>query len=424
MSKMAEHSGVIARADVAEYVRGFLDTAAATRVLNPEALEGRTREREAIQTHVESVLRSFGPYLPSLPETLLFEAHIVDKVDVAQTIAVDDGGQLILLGRHFIAFLRSLIETLVEGLKIDPDGEIRVRFEVTDAERSLFGTMIGEYLELRATLPKKARRSELGSQLMEAAVEFLIAHEIVHAIEAHSRSLDGGLTGFQDFFRLRAHEYQCDKKAAALVLLRRNESSVPEVGLAGCVVGMLAVMLIDELVPGPREGTESFFHPSPESRTLRLYFQGELVWRAANMKCVPRDLSGLILRRLILLQVGLENDARLLASPINMAVHQCAAKSQIDHESFAKCCGELFARGRVDQVATALGVLWGDALAYMSHLKGSMEVDSIEERAAHLLEELWRKLKKGTGTMFVAELMAQARDHPREPDTVPSDRSG
>ena len=105
-------SDLISSRDVAEQIRSMQKDYSAADLLNPDAARGARYERDLLSRQIRSILDTLTPFLPG---EVRYEAHLVDEVDVAETRGVRDGRQLILVGRHFIAFLRNLVDVLCQA---------------------------------------------------------------------------------------------------------------------------------------------------------------------------------------------------------------------------------------------------------------------------------------------------------------------
>ena len=140
---------MIRRSEVGEYCKGRQQNYAAARALLPQALESLKAERDQVKDHVKAVLSTLIPFLPG---EVSYEVCLVDDCDVAETRTVDDGGQLIVVNRHFLGFLRNFIELIARGIRLGEGGAAIVSYDVNDAEKAQFGRVIGEYLELGSPL--------------------------------------------------------------------------------------------------------------------------------------------------------------------------------------------------------------------------------------------------------------------------------
>ncbi len=382
----------------------------AARILNPDAATKVETERRLLSKQLEDIFETISPFLPG--ETK-YEIHIADNIDVGSTIGVDDGGQVILLSRHYIAFLRNLIEMLFSGVTVGPDGVGAVKFAMTQEEREVYGKTLGEYLEVGVPLTfPKSKSDHIGPAVFVAAIEFIVGHELVHRIEAHGDQSDLSLTGFQDFCRLRGREYDCDRRALGLVLLQRKNTDCPELAFAGGIAGLLALSWLEQFTPGFVPGGEArMYHPGSDSRVLRLHTEEQLFWRAAGLEGVPSDFSGAILRRAFLFMGALEREPKLIASPLNHLVRRCISSGQPNHALFASLSGELFARGKVRHVARSLGALWGAAemMAAEEHADATI-TDIVGGPAMELFHALCARLHAGShGARAVAAEMMDAK---------------
>ena len=129
---------------------------------------------------------------------------------------------------------------------------------------------------------------------MVSAIEFVLAHEMVHRIEMDSADYNPDLTGFQDFCRLRGLEYRCDRKAAALILERRKHLAMPEMAFLGAVCALTAISWVEQFTPG--RIPKSWHHPGSDSRVLRIHLEEPLLWKAAKLDGQPNGLTGAALR--------------------------------------------------------------------------------------------------------------------------------
>jgi hypothetical protein len=405
----------IDRSDVDEYVRSMQQDYGASRALNLEAAQKARAERDLVAQNVRKILESIAPLLPG---EVRYEAHVVDSVPVALTRAVSDGTQLILIGRHYIAFLRSMIPAMMSGVNLNVDGGISVQYGVSDEEATAFGVLLGEYLEIGTPLTLPARHGdELSHYILLAAVEFILAHEIVHQIEAHSDVPDLSLTGFQDFCRLRGREFLCDKRAVGLLLLRRAKADTPELAFAGAVMALLAIGWLEQFTPGSQPGGgDKLFHPGTDTRLLRVHLEEPLSWRAAGLGGEPNGVTGAILRRAFRFISAFERDPKLLATPMNRLTSAVLASDPVDAVRFKSLVGEWLARGRVDQVARLLGAFWGSAeVMAVEEQNDPTLTDLTGTRSVPLFEEIYAQLaNSNAGARAAAEEMAGARAHRRQ----------
>lgn len=353
---------MIRSSEVGEYCKGRQQNYAAARALLPRALESVKVERDQAKGHVEAILSTIVPFLPA---AVRYEVCLIDECDVAETQMVDDGRQLIVVNRHFLGFLRNFIELISRGIRFGEGGRAMVSYGVDDDDQAQFGKIIGEYLELGAplTFPPSAEGG-LGPEIAVAAIEFVLAHEIVHRIEgdAEDEDFDLELTGFQDFCRLRGREFRCDRKALALILERRRDIEMPEMAFLGAVCALMAISWVEQFTPGYVPGREgSWRHPGSDSRVLRVHLEEPLFWKAAGLEGQPNELTGAALRRALRFLAALEGNPKLIAPPLNDLIHRCISGGAPDHDLFEARVGELFARGRVMHVAGSLGAMWGSS---------------------------------------------------------------
>lgn len=348
---------MIRRAEVSEYCKGRQQNHAAARVLLPQVLESLKAERDQVKGHIDAVLSTLVPFLPG---EVSYEACLVDDCNVAETRTVDDGGQLILVNRHFPAFLRNFIELIARGVQFGEGGRGIVNYNMSDDEKRLFGLGVGEYLNFGAPLSFPPTQSgDLGPDIHVAAIEFVLAHEVVHRIEGDGEGGDLELDGFQDFCRLRGREYRCDRKAVAMTLERRKHLDMPEMAFIGAVCALMAMSWVEQFTPGYTP--ESWHHPGSDSRVLRIHLEEPLFWKAAGLDGQPNGLTGAALRRAFRFLAALEADPKLIASPLNHLVHRCISCGTPDHNIFEARIGEVFARGRVRHVSRSLGAMWGSS---------------------------------------------------------------
>lgn len=311
-----------------------------------------------------------------------------------------------------------MIPAMMAGVELHADGGVSVQYGVSDAEAAAFGLLLGEYLEVGTPLTLSSRHGDqLSHDILLAALEFILAHEIVHQIEAHSDVPDLSLTGFQDFCRLRGREFLCDKKAVALLLLRRTNSEIPELAFVGAVMALLAVGWLEQFTPGSQPGgDDKLFHPGTDTRLLRCQLEEPLTWRAAGLKGEPNGLTGAILRRAFRFISAFESDPKLLVTPMNRLISGCLADDRGNAVRFKYKVGEWLARGRVDQVARLLGAFWGSAEVMSGEERADPTLtDLTATRSVPLFEEIYAQLSKSNaGARMVAEEMASARSYRRE----------
>jgi hypothetical protein len=405
-------------------VRGFIRTRqqnfAPTRVLNPEAEKASLEEREMVRKFLAEIFDSIAPDLPDQP-SVAYEIHLVDDIDVAQTQTVSDGGQLILISRQYLMFLRNLVEAVSSGVTISDEGMAVVTLRVTEDESKKFGRNLGEYLEIGTPLTFPPRESrDFGPEVLVAAMEFVITHEVTHRIEAHTAGPDLELTGFQDFCRLRGREYFCDQRAVSLLLHRRRDTKMPEVAFAGAVIALLAISWLEQFTPGYIPGGDrALFHPGTDSRLLRILLEQPLYWSAVKLGGSQSNLADAMVRRAFRLMRTFEHEPKYISSPLNELVRRCTESGEPDHDFFDRQCGMLFARGRVERIADALGALWGSA---ENPVEGEDDGGSSAFLAATvaLLTSMHSRLAKGDfGAAMVADAIASAKSFRMEhPDVI------
>lgn len=399
---------IIPRAAVREIRRRRQQNYDATRVLLPRALESLKLERDRVQRHVEGILGALNPFLPRHVE---YEVCLEDKCDVAQTVQIDDGGQLVFINRHFLAFLRNFVELVSRGIRLGDGDRGIVNYEVSDEEKQIFGSGIGEYLNFGTPLSFPPRESdELGPEIYIAAIEFVLSHEIVHRIESDifgDRDLE--LDGFQDFCRLRGREYRCDRRAVALVLERRKELEMPEMAFLGAVCALSAISWIEQFTPG--YSPFSWEHPGSDSRVLRLHLEEPLYWRAAGLEGQPNGLTGAALRRTYRFMAALEGNPKLIASPLNSLIHRCINSGTPDHDLFKARVGEFFARGRVERVARSLGAMWGSSERMAEEERSGKFEFPQGQLACELFSRLHEKLQtSGNDAPTVADEILRSKE--------------
>lgn len=351
---------MIRSSEVGEYCKGRQQNYAGARALLPRAVESVKAERDQAKGHVEAILSTLVPFLPS---EVGYQVCLVDDCDVADTQMVEDGGQLIVVNRHYLGFLRNFVELIVRGIRLGEGGSAMVSYGVDDDDKVQFGKMIGEYLELGSplTFPPCAEGG-LGPDIAVAAIEFVLAHEVVHRLEGDVGDFDRELTGFQDFCRLRGREFRCDRRAVALLLDRRRNIDMPEIAFLGAVCALMAISWVEQFTPGhgpARDG--SWQHPGSDSRVLRVHLEEPLFWKATGLEGQPNGLTGAALRRALRFLAALEGDPKLIASPLNDLIHRCILGGAPNHDLFEARVGEAFARGRVMHVAMSLGAIWGSS---------------------------------------------------------------
>ena len=351
---------MIRSSEVGEYCKGRQQNYAAARALLPRALESVKAERDQAKGHVEAILSTLVPFLPG---EVRYEVCLVDDCDVAETQMVDDGRQLIVVNRHYLGFLRNFVELIARGIRFGESGRAMVSYGVDDNDKAQFGKIIGEYLEIGAalTFPPGAKGG-LGPEIAVAAIEFVLAHEIVHRLEGDAGDFNLELTGFQDFCRLRGREFRCDRKAVALILERRRNIEMPEMAFLGAVCALMAISWVEQFTPGYAPGREgSWHHPGSDSRVLRVHLEEPLFWKATGLEAQPNGLTGAALRRALRFLAALEDNPKLIAPPLNDLIHRCISGGASDHDLFEARVGEAFARGRVMHVANSLGAMWGSS---------------------------------------------------------------
>ena len=400
---------IIRRAEVREFCRRRQQNYAAARLLLPHALECLKLERDRVQRHVEGVLETLIPFLPGQVE---YEVCLEDKSDVAETAQIDDGGQLVLINRHFLAFLRNFVEVVSRGIRLGESGRGIVDYEVSDDEKRMFGCGVGEYLNFGTPLSFPPRESDgLGPEIYIAAIEFVISHEVVHRIESDKfGDRDLKLDGFQDFCRLRGREYRCDRKAVALVLERRKQLEMPEMAFLGAVCALSAISWIEQFTPGYTPS--SLEHPGSDSRVLRLHLEEPLSWRAAGLEGQPNGLTGAALRRAFRFMAALECKPDLIASPLNDLIQRCINSETPDHDLFEARVGEVFARGRVEHVARSLGAMWGSSERMAEEERmGKFEFPQ-GQLACQLFSRMYEKLHTlGEAALEIADEIVRAKEH-------------
>lgn len=399
---------MIRRPELKEYLKGRQQNYAAARVLLPRALESLKLERDHSQEYIAAVLETLSPFLPS---EVGVEAYIVDDCDVAETEAIDDGVQLIVVNRHFLAFLRNFAEIISRGIQLGKDGSAIVSYHVDDDEKALFGRGIGEYLEFGTPLTFPLGSEEgLGPEIAVSAIEFVLMHEIVHRIEMDSGDYDLDLTGFQDFCRLRGREYRCDRKAVALILERRKHLDMPEMAFLGAVCALMAVSWVEQFTPG--HIPESWHHPGSDSRVLRVHLEEPLFWRAIGLDGLPNGLTGAALRRAFRFMAALEEDPKLIVSPLNHLIHRCISSGTPDHNLFEARIGEVFTRGRVEHVSRSLGAMWGSSERMaVEERAGKYEFPQGQLACALFARMHWRLQTSSAAARAIADEILRAKEH-------------
>ena len=398
---------MIRRAELTEYCKGRQQNYAAARVLLPQALESVRAERDQVKGHIDAVLSTLVPFLP---DQTIYELYLVDDCDVAETVTMDDGGQLIVVNRHFISFLRNFVELIARGIGVGEDGRGIVNYGVSDDEKKLFGQGIGEYLNFGAPLSFPLSQSgDLGPDMYISAIEFILAHELVHRIERDEEGDDLDLDGFQDFCRIRGREYRCDRKAVALLLERRKRLNTPELAFLGAVCALTAISWVEQFTPG--YVPESWHHPGTDSRVMRVHLEEPLLWKAAGLDGQPNGLTGAALRRAFRFMVALEDDPKLIASPLNHLIQRCIQDGTPDHELFESRLGAVFARCRVMHVSRSLGAMWGSSEQMADEERlGRFEVPQ-GQLACALFDRMHEKLfAAGAAAREVASEITRAKE--------------
>lgn len=384
---------MIPRDTVREFVKGRQQNYAAARVLLPDALDALASEREQIKENVDGVLSSI---LPHLPGQVSYEVYLDDICSIAETVQVDDGGQIIFVNRHFLGFLRNFIELVARGIRLGEGGQGIVDYGMSAEEKRLFGLGVGEYLNFGAPVSFPPRQSDdLGPEMYIAAVEFVLAHEIVHRIEEDSADHDLSLDGFQDFCRIRGREYRCDRRAVALVLERRKNLDMPEMAFLGAICALMAISWLEQFTPG--HVPTSWHHPGSDSRVLRVLLEEPLFWKAAGLDGQPNGLSAAALRRAFRFMTALEDDPKLIASPLNHLIGRCIQRDVPDHDLFEARVGEIFARCRVDHFARSLGAMWGSSRLMAEEERAQSLDDCYGRLACTLFDHLHAKLVTAGG---------------------------
>lgn len=401
---------MIRRSEVGEYCKGRQQNYAAARALLPQALESLRFERDKLQEYVSAVLSTLVPFLPG---DVSYQVCLVDDCDVAETQTVDDGGQLIFVNRHFLGFLRNFVELVARGVRFGEDGRGMVAYNVDDDEKVQFGNIIGEYLELGSPLTfPPGVKDGLGPEIAVSALEFLLAHEIVHRLEEDTKDFDPELNGFQDYCRLRGLEYRCDRRALALILERRKDLDMPEMAFLGAVCALMAISWVEQFTPGYMPGREgSWEHPGSDSRVLRIHLEEPLFWKASGLEGQPNGLTSAVLRRAFRFLAILEGNPKLIASPLNHLIHRCISAEVLNHDLFESHIGEAFVRGRVERVAQSLGAMWGSSERMAEdERRGRFEVPQ-GQLACALFEGLNDKLvRSGAAARRIAAAIIQAKD--------------
>ena len=398
----------IRRSELSEYRKGRQQNYAAARTLLPQALEKLNFERSKVAENIEAVLSSLAPFLPSEAS---YEVCLVDDCDVAETVTVDDGAQLIVVNRHFITFLRNFVELIARGIRLDDSRNGVVNYETLEDDRILFGMGIGEYLNFGAPLTSPPRQSgDLGPDMYIAAIEFILSHEIVHRIEGDDEGYDLELDGFQDFCRIRGREYRCDRRAVALVLERRKGLEMPEIAFLGAVGALMAISWIQQFTPG--YVPESWHHPGSDSRVLRVHLEEPLFWRAAGLDGQPNGITGASIRRAFRFMAALEAEPKLIASPLNHLISGCIGTGSPDHETFEARIGEVFARGRAIHVARSLGAMWGSSEKMAEEERiGNFEFPQGQLSCALFSRMYNRLLAAGPAARELAAEIYRAKEH-------------
>ena len=400
---------MISRPDVRDYCLGRQQNYATARALLPKSFENLNIERETTQEHLDGVLETL---LPFLSNEVVYETCLVDTCDVAETLRVDDGGQLICIGRHFIVFLRDFVEIVTRGIRLGDSGSAIVDYAVNEDDKKSLGCALGEHLNFGVPLTFLPRQSgEFGPDVYIAAIEFVLAHEIAHRIEEDSpddRNLD--LDGFQDFCRLRGREYRCDRRAVALILERRKGLDMPEMAFLGAICALMAIAWIEQFTPG--YVPDSLVHPGSDSRVLRIHLEEELFWKASGLDAQPTRLTGAALRRVFRIMAALEDEPNFIVSPLNHLIHHCISGGTPNHERFEASVGEFFARGRVEHVARSLGAMWGSSERIAESEPAGVFKEPQGQLACALFSRMHDKMQSsGAAVREVAELILRARGH-------------
>lgn len=324
------------------------------------------------------------------------------------------GGQLVLVNRHYLGFLRNFVELIARGIRLGDGGHAMVSYGVDDDDKVQFGKIIGEYLELGAalTFPDGAEGG-LGPEIAVGAIEFVLAHEIIHRLEGDTDDFELELTGFQDFCRLRGREFRCDRKAVSLILERRKSIEMPEIAFLGAVCALTAISWVEQFTPGYVPGREgSWHHPGSDSRVLRVHLEEPLFWRALGLDGQPNGLTGAALRRALRFLAAMESNPKLIAPPLNDLIHRCIAGSAPQHDLFEARVGELFWRGRVMHVANSLGAMWGSSERMAEDERKGRYEDPQGQLACAVFARMHDKLSAhGAAAREIATAITRAKEH-------------
>ena len=253
----------------------------------------------------------------------------------------------------------------------------------------------------------------LGPEIAVSAIEFVLAHEIVHRIEEDTKTFDPELTGFQDYCRLRGLEYRCDRKAVALTLERRKSLDMPETAFLGAVCALMAISWVEQFTPGYLPGREgSWEHPGSDSRVLRIHLEEPLFWKASGLEGQPNGLTGAALRRAFRFLAALEGNPKLIGSPLNHLIHRSIDTGTPDHDLFEARVGEAFARGRVMHVARSLGAMWSSSERMAEDERmGKFEVPQGQLACALFGRMHERLFGFGGAAKGIAEEITRAKEH-------------
>jgi len=354
-----------------------------------------------------------------LPAGLQCEVYVVDNIPAAATFNLSDGCQAVLIAYHFIRFLMGTVHMLTGGLLPKDDGSgYYVNWTVDDQERKYFGRLLGAYLEIGVPGLDVNEPSDLEEQTLVAALEFVIAHEIVHGLEEDTLVINDHLTGFQDYGRARAQEFRADRRALALVLSRRGEHNWPELAFLGAEICLLAFSWLEQF---SLLRSQSLVHPHSDTRLLRVHLEEPAFWRAAGIHLDMSDLTAAMLRRAFRLQAAIEERPEELWSPINHLLGQCTSDGMSNSDMFLSVVSLWFAIAPTDLVAHSLGAIWGSAIRMRDEDSriGQTDVRLLAQLA--LFDLLYERLVDGrVRAISVAYEMARVRDRVAAETTLSS----
>jgi hypothetical protein len=298
----------------------------------------------------------------------------------ARAFAADDSadtGWAILVSEALFGFFKDVVTLTISGVLFEND-QMQVGQVPVDTHTKQLSKLLGGFLE--TGVPSVALRPQLSEEqlgfcrtLYEAGIEFVLFHELMHAMRGHHEAARGRAvktTLLQEAVHNHREEFEADKLGFAF--LARTWTRRRAIAFAGASLLLQSLMLLERY---PSYILPRRTHPPAAERLLRLRSDAPDVFLALGHKFEEvRSLEDALSHRLQLVADELPQESAPIVSPWNDLFRECAdiGTSPVPEPAqlhFLSQTIRWIVMGDLQVTCATLGELWGNGEIKVDELK-------------------------------------------------------